>query len=237
MLKKQKFTGRLENKILIKLGSQSLNLVFMDRKYLIGLRKKLKGMLIIAVTGVPGSGKSLFCSMLASMGAHFISSDAVASNLLTKKKCYSKILKEFGSSASGGKLLDKRKLASAVFKDGKKRKWLENYLHPLIANEIYSELKKSQKKIAVIEVPLLFEAGFDSFADLTVCVIAGNEKISARLSARGWSRKESASRAAAQLSQKEKAALSDVTVYNNASAAQLRSKAGELIKAAKRLIS
>ncbi|GAB4028298.1 MAG: dephospho-CoA kinase [Elusimicrobiota bacterium] len=209
----------------------------MDRNYLVRLKKNLKGKFIIAVTGVPGSGKSLFCSMLGSMGAHFISSDAVASNLLTKKKCYSKILKEFGSSASGGKLLDKRKLASAVFKDGKKRRWLENYLHPLIANEIYSELKKSQKKIAVIEVPLLFEADFDSFADLTVCVTAGNEKVLSRLSARGWSRKESLARSSAQFSQKKKEELSDIVVCNDAGTAQLKRKAIELIRAAKRLIS
>ncbi|MEW5950802.1 MAG: dephospho-CoA kinase [Elusimicrobia bacterium] len=209
----------------------------MDKNFLIGLKKKIKNKLIIAVTGVPGCGKSLFCSMLASMGFNYISSDACAAKLLTKKKCYSKILKEFGKSVSDGNLLNKRKLADAVFGDKGKRKRLEAYLHPLITSEIYSEIKKSEKNIAVIEAPLLFESGFDVFADLTICVKAKREEILKRLYARGWSRREAKIRMSAQLSQEEKAFKSDMEISNNGNKKELLKKALQIKKFAESLIS
>ncbi len=207
----------------------------MNRDYLIKLKKKLEDKFIVCVTGIPGSGKSLFCSMLESMGAYIISCDQLASKLLTKKTCYSKILVEFGSSVFNGRLLDKKKLALAVFKDVKKRRWLEGYLHPLIADEIYSKLKQSHKKIAVLEVPLLFESGFDSFADLTVCVVSPKGSINSRLSLRGWSRKESSSRLKAQMSQAKKAYLSDLIVKNDGSIKELKEKAKLFMIAFERL--
>lgn len=208
----------------------------MDRNRIIELKKKLKGKFIICVTGVPGCGKSLLCSMLESMGAYMLSCDEISAKLLTKKACYSKILVEFGSSVSDGRFLDKKKLASAVFKDGKKRRWLEDYLHPLITDEIYSKLRQSHKKIAVLEVPLLFESGFDSFADLTVCVVSKKSSINSRLKSRGWSRKEADLRFKAQMSQSEKARLSDLTVENSKSVKDLEEKASSIMKALDRLI-
>jgi len=208
----------------------------MNRTYLKKLRNKLKGKFILAVTGVPGSGKSLFCFFLSNFGANYVSSDAIAARLLTKKKCYSKILKEFGKSVSDGNLLNKRKLAEAVFKHKGKRRWLENYLHPFIASEIYSEIKKSKKKITVVEAPLLFESGFDSFADMTVCVAGDLKEIASRLKKRGWTQAQAKDRAAAQLKQKEKAALCDLLVENKGSAKDLERKAKFLIEAIKEAV-
>ncbi len=202
----------------------------MDRKYIEKLKSGLKDKFVLAVTGVPGCGKSLFCLFMSKFGAHYLSADEIAGKLLTKKKCYSKILKEFGSSVSDGNLLNKGKLAKAVFKNKGKRRWLENYLHPFIASEIYSEIKKSKKKIAVVEAPLLFESGFDSFADMTVCVTSGLRNINSRLKARGWTPEQAKARAKAQFSQRKKTALCDIAVENNATQKELEARAGELSK-------
>lgn len=208
----------------------------MDRKYVEKLRDRLKDKFVVAVTGVPGCGKSLFCTFMSKFGAHYISADKITAKLLTKKKCYSKILKEFGSSLFEGNTLVKEKLARAVFKNKGKRRWLENYLHPFIANDIYSEIKKSKKKIAVVEAPLLFESRFNSFADLSVCITSKLKNIKSRLKARGWTTKRVNDTAKAQFSQKKKAELCDLIVENNGTKRYLEARAKELLEFLTKLV-
>ena len=77
--------------------------------------------------------------------------------------------------------------------------------------------------IAVAEVPLLFEIGWQTAFDETWVVACKEELLLQRLKAgRGVDEKEALRRLSAQLPQKEKIALCDVVLYNDADKEALR---------------
>ena len=178
--------------------------------------KNLKDRCIIGLTGAPASGKSAALEMFSAEGFFCVSADALAKEVLTEPKCYNRILKKFGPEiVLKDGLPDTRGLSLEIFGDSSKRKWLEGLLHPEILKRIYSLIKKSHAQIAVVEAPLLFEAGLADCFALTVCVSASPATRRARASRRGWSTAELARREAAQFSAERKAALADLVLVND----------------------
>lgn len=179
------------------------------------IKKVSKNKLLIGLTGQVGTGKSTILSIFKEKGAYTISSDEIANKLLTNKKCYSKILLEFGDNIAKDGKIDKKKLAQIIFSDSSKRKFLERLLHPLILKEIIRLVKQSNKKIVVIEVPLLFESGFGKYVDLIVCSYINEEKQFERLKKRGWRKKDIILRVGSQFPSLKKAEMSDIVIDNN----------------------
>jgi len=79
------------------------------------------------------------------------------------------------------------------------------------------ELKSIRDGIAILEVPLLFEAGFDRLCDVTVSVLASERTIIRRLAKRGFASEEVKKRLETQLSQSEKKKRSDFFIINSGS--------------------
>jgi dephospho-CoA kinase len=74
-----------------------------------------------------------------------------------------------------GKKVDRQKLGAIVFEDPEKLKKLESILHPLVrehADKFLGQARARGDKIAVLDIPLLFETGGESRVDYTVCVTA-----------------------------------------------------------------
>lgn len=187
-----------------------MNAAALERKL-----SSLKGRTIIGLTGPIASGKSLALACFAKEGALAISTDAVSAKVLTEPACYNRILHRFGRKAilNNGSL-DKERLAAAVFRSPAERKWLENLLHPEILNRVYSLILKSKKKIAVVEAPLLFEAGLPGCFNLTLCLAAPENTLKERALARGWTPAQYEARKKAQLSAQRKYALADLVLEN-----------------------
>lgn len=130
----------------------------------------------------------------------------------------------------------RERIAEIVFNDPTELEWLETILFPLVEKELLDWQKQvsseAEAKLAVVEVPLLFEAGIEEIFDLTVCVIADDEIRMQRLEDR--QQKSLAGREERQLSQSEKASRCDRVIENNGSTGDLNSKViklvGELIK-------
>jgi len=183
------------------------------------------GRTVIGLTGPIASGKSLALSLFAREGAFCVSADEVSASLLTEPACYNKILRKFNpvKILTNG-LLDKKKLAAEVFKSPAKRKWLESLLHPEILRRIHSLITRSPEKIAVVETPLLFEAGLAECFTFTVCLAAPRRTLEARALKRGWSRRQYLERAKAQLPAEEKYARADVTLDNSGAPGELGKK-------------
>ncbi len=185
----------------------------------------IKGKAVIGLTGPIASGKSLALELFRGEGAFCVSTDALAAEVLTSPACYNRISRKFGPEKilTNG-LLDRKRLAAEVFRAPAKRKWLEELLHPEILKRTYSLIKRSKAKIAVVEAPLLFEAGFQDCFLLIVCFAVPGRLLEERVLERGWSRAEYRARARAQFSPERKAELASLTLENAGGRPELAAK-------------
>ena len=113
--------------------------------------------------------------------------------------------------------LKRRKIRAEVFSSAGKRRRLEAILHPYVFRRVTSELGKIKAGIVVLEVPLLFETGFERFCDVTIAVRSGERNIMRRLRPLGVSAYEVQSRLGAQLTEREKERRADLSIHNSGS--------------------
>jgi dephospho-CoA kinase len=122
--------------------------------------------------------------------------------------------------------VDRGAVAAKAFAGGEQeRRWLEELLWPLVGARIAGWLEQVRAlrpapRAAVVEVPLLFEAGMERGFDATIAVIAEEQTRRARADGRGHALADE--RAARQLSQQEKAQLATFVVCNDGSIEDLR---------------
>lgn len=152
----------------------------------------------IALTGGIATGKTTVLNFFSSQGAATIDSDAIVANLY-KKSFVKKFLKKIFSS------FEKKKIARVVFSNAKKRVVLENFLHPLVFEEIKLQIKKferAQKKLVIIDVPLLLDLKvrekFSHLFDKTILVKATQPQQVYRLQKKGYDIAEAFARIHAQ---------------------------------------
>ncbi|MCR5438839.1 MAG: dephospho-CoA kinase [Selenomonas sp.] len=180
-------------------------------------------MKIIGLTGGIASGKSTVSAYLQKKGASIIDADGIAHELLAPgKPLYEVYRNHFGEKIllpDGG--LNRRVIGQRVFSDPGERQWIDATAHPLIQQEICRRVKRYQrekKSLIVLDVPLLFESGWDKMAE-KVCLVYVEEKIQlARLMKRnGYGREEAAARIAAQMPLEEKKKRADCLIDNSGS--------------------
>lgn len=192
-------------------------------------------MLKVGLTGGVGSGKSTVAAMLAAHGAKYLDSDAVVHRLMrVGSTTWKQLTKEFGKEILlKSKKINRRKLANIVFNQPRKLRKLEHLIHPSVKKEIRTWLKDCQKnkrvKVAVVEVPLLFEAHLEKMFDRVVAVTAPKSLQVARGSKLGIAnRQEVMSRIRSQMSQTKKAKKADFVIRNNGSKKELKIKVNKL---------
>jgi len=172
---------------------------------------------LIGLTGTFGSGKSTVRSLFHRWGARVIDADPLAHEAL-RKGCepYRNIFKAFGKATMGRNgALDRKKLARIVFSNSAKRKKLERIIHPYVFRRIREKLATIKNGIVVIEVPLLFETGFNRQVDRTVVVHSSKRQILSRLSQkRRLEKNDIKARMAAQMPLPEKIKQSDFVINN-----------------------
>ncbi|MEW8507650.1 MAG: dephospho-CoA kinase [Candidatus Thiodiazotropha sp.] len=129
-------------------------------------------MLVIALTGGIGCGKSAVSSHLESLGVPVIDADMLAHQLVRPgAPALLEIQETFGEELvnSSGEL-DRSALRKIVFDDPHQRRRLENILHPRIVKEIESWVAKQSAHYVLLVIPLLFETGLTSLADRILVV-------------------------------------------------------------------
>ena len=112
-------------------------------------------------------------------------------------------------------------------------KWLEGLLWPLVGKRVWEwrqdvSARDPRPLAAVVETPMLFEAGMEGVYDATVAVIAPEEVRSERAAGRGHAAVDE--RAARQLPQEEKARRATYTVVNDGSVEDLEAKLSEVLE-------
>jgi dephospho-CoA kinase len=179
----------------------------------------------VGLTGGLASGKSEALRALGELGAATLSTDAIVRELLEGEELRDQIVERLGAEVAPDGSLDRSKIAERVFGDEEARKWLEGVLWPKVGERVMSwrrgvDSLDPAPPAAVVEVPLLFEAGMEDVFDRTVAVVADEDVRAERAGQRGHVAVDS--RAEAQLSQDEKAQRADFVVRNDGTVDELR---------------
>ncbi len=187
----------------------------------------------IAVTGIVASGKSTFCDFLEkNEGAYLVKSDKIVHHLYSHNKEIQKhVIDQFGESIVSNGEIDRKKIAKIVFTDEQALRKLENFIHPYIIKAIkesYQKVKNSSYTAFVVEFPLLFELGFDSWFDKTIVVTADVNECRQRFNS-ATKDQTFDDRLKFQLSQEEKAARADLVIENQGSMQDLENQANKCI--------
>lgn len=138
------------------------------------------------------SGKSTVCDLLEKSGAYSIKADEIVHELLSGDELtINTIVDHFGKEILSEKTIDRKKLANLVFEDAEALHWLESLLHPKVIAYIKDRYKKISSNHSytdfVVEFPLLFETGFDSWFDKIFVVDASESIRKQRFLAKGFS--------------------------------------------------
>lgn len=181
---------------------------------------------ILGLTGGIASGKSTVSTYLAQNGALIVDADLIARQVVAKKSSGLKqIVAKFGEeilTASGE--LDRKKLGKLVFSNKDLLKALTDITGPLIRAEILREIqaaKKAQVKLVVLDIPLLFETGYQTLCDKVMVVTIPSKLQLERVMKRdNLSAAEARKRIANQLPASKRNELADVLIDNSKSVAE-----------------
>ena len=178
----------------------------------------------VGLTGGIGAGKSEALAALERLGAATISTDEVVHDLYRSEAVRRAVVDRWGEEVAPGGVVDRPAIAQRVFAAPEERAWLEGLLWPLVGQRVAAwraELAERQPPppAAVVETPLLFEAGLEGGYDATIAVVAEEDVRAARAAARGHHAVDE--RSARQLSQEEKAARATYVVANSGTVEEL----------------
>ena len=187
----------------------------------------------IAITGGLASGKSTVCQFFQELGAYVINADTIVHEILeTQTDLGPKILRTLGSDIFHNGKFDRKKIADKVFRNADRLRELENILHPELLQEIARRYKKvcQEKKYTsfVVEMPLLYEIGAETFYDVCITVLADEQTAKKRFQARGHTEQEYEERMSHQIAPPIKAQKAHYTIINNGSLTDLRHEVQKL---------
>lgn len=193
-------------------------------------------MKILGVTGTSGSGKSTFSKILGEReDIKVVDADKVAKDLSVPGTEYLQdIVNAFGTGIllEDGNL-NRRALAHIIYSDENERNRLNSITFPHIVREVYERIKSfadPRVKFAVIDAPLLFEAGLDKVCDNVISLVADEDLQVKRICARdGISRETARARLSSQKPSSFYVENSDIVIRNTEST-DLRQEADRLIK-------
>lgn len=179
-------------------------------------------MRVLGITGGIATGKSTVTQMLAELGALRLSADAVARDVLAPgTETTRQVLAAFPTCADPGSTdtVSRRALSLLVFADPNARRCLQALTHPAIRAVMFPQIAAWQaagEGTAAVEIPLLYEGGWETALNGVVVVTCTEATQLARLRARqGIDEAEARRQIAAQWPLSEKAARADFTITTN----------------------
>jgi dephospho-CoA kinase len=181
-------------------------------------------LLFIGLTGGLGAGKSEALAAAQRLGAATLSTDAVVHELLGTPEVRDLLAERWGPRVLADGEVDRGAVAEIVFERPDELGWLETVLFPRVGERMMqwrTELERAvpPPPVAVVEVPLLFEAGIEGIFDATLAVIADEEKRAHRAGERDH--RGLGGRQARQLDQDEKAQRADYVIRNEGTLEEL----------------
>lgn len=175
---------------------------------------------VVGVTGGIGSGKTAVTDRLQQLGITVVDADLAARVIMEPgRPALAAVAEHFGTDIllPGGEL-NRAALRKIVFADPAERQWLEALTHPLIGEEIRSQLARAESPYVVLASPLLLETSQRAFCDLVIVVDVPESVQVARTMARDDNDADQVRRIiAAQMSRKERLEAADEVIDNSGS--------------------
>lgn len=180
----------------------------------------------IGLTGVIGAGKSSVIQILKDHHITVLNCDEINAQLLQKGEAgYLALVELFHDSIlDQTQNIDKRKMSDHIFSDPENKQVVEQVLHPLIKSSIDKEMDvHKDESMVVVEVPLLFEIGWETYFDETWVIACMEETIIQRLMQyRAMEEHDARRRMANQMQQEEKIKRADHVIKNDTDVNALR---------------
>jgi len=130
-------------------------------------------MIVLGLTGSIGMGKSTTARLFAELGVPVLDSDAVV-HALYEGEAVAAIDQAFPGTSINGRI-DRTELSRRVLGDTFALRQLETIVHPLVRQaqrRFLVEAEQAGARVAVLDIPLLFETGADYNVDAVVVVTA-----------------------------------------------------------------
>jgi dephospho-CoA kinase len=194
-----------------------------------GMRKRP---LIIGLTGGFGTGKTTVAAMFKEQGAAIVDADAITRQLLVKnKKCIKKVAKAFPRAILQSGEIDRKQLASIVFQHPRDLKKLTNILYPEALKEVTRKISLHKSApLVILDVPMLFEAGWDKLCRTTIVVQAKRDQQIKRIQQRMKLEKSAVlRRIKLQMPLPEKCRRADIIIDNSGALRATRQQVGAII--------
>ena len=192
-------------------------------------------MLVIGLTGGIGMGKSAAAEHFARRGVPVFNADACVHRLY-EGEGVAEIEKAFPGVTHSGRV-DRKLLAERVTGHPERLRQLEKIVHPLVVKAEIDFLREQERKgarLAVLEIPLLFETGAEKRVDVTVVLSAPSEVQRERVLKRpGMTVDKLEHLLARQLSDAARRARADYVVDSGATLADMQIEIDRLIESLK----
>lgn len=178
-------------------------------------------MLLVALTGGIGSGKSSVSARLADRGAVIVDADEVAKRLQEPGgEVFAAMVDRWGDGIIGEDgNLDRPAVAAIVFADEDELKALNKMVHPAVRSEMERQVVEQAEtdRVVVLDIPLLGEGDAEKRGAKGVIVVDCPTEIAVErlIEYRGFDRSDAEARIAAQISREERLGLADFVVDNS----------------------
>jgi len=194
-------------------------------------------MLVVALTGGIGAGKSLVAQYFSELGARVVDADQLSRIAIERGSAgFDEVITRFGESILRNGDIDRKALGEIIFRDKGAKADLEAIIHPRVRElffEVVADLAADE--ILIYEIPLLVETGAASNFDHIITVEADLEIRKSRLLKRGMFTSEIESRLAVQASPAEREAVATFVIENSGDEDQLLRKVENLWEELQRL--
>lgn len=193
-------------------------------------------MIVLGLTGGIASGKSTVAHMFRAKGYTVLDSDIFARDVvMPHKPAWCDIRETFGDEyLLPDGTLNRRLLGSTIFADDAARDRLNQIIHPRVIELIEQGIEVSRQKgeaLVVVDIPLLFEIGYDRAVDVTVVVNVRPEVQMSRLMTRdGLDATEAQNRIDAQLPLSTKVEQADYVIDNSGTLEETTQQVAKLLE-------
>lgn len=178
-------------------------------------------MLKVGLTGGIASGKTSIAKWFAEQGITVFDADKTVHELFSAPSVAAEIELTFGSGCLEDGKVNRKFLANIIFKDRRAKDKLEEMIHPFVLREmqkICAQAARANEDLIILDIPLLFEIGWDKLVDEVWVVYVPRPIQLQRLMLRnGLTEEESGQRIASQMPLEEKVKKADKVIDNSGS--------------------
>lgn len=187
-------------------------------------------MLLVALTGGIGSGKSLAGQYFSQLGAIVVDADQLARDVIERGTTgFDEVLLAFGDEILSNGEIDRKKLAAIIFQDPSQRSVLEHIIHPQVRLALDKIIVQAPSDgIVIYQIPILVESGGKERFDFIITVKTSEQSRKVRLKVRGLSEEDIDRRISAQVGDAEREDIADYVLHNDGDPEHLLRQVEEL---------